>query len=366
MKTTLIFLIVSLFAISSYSQDTLQTQDLTSAGDTFVISTGNFTGFDSSATGANYTWDFSALVRTGQRIDTMLSVFNTNLAFIAVFGFGTNSSDQASRGANTTQGGNLSLSDVYNFYNNSSTEFKQTGFGAVISGAPLAIPYSPHDTIYRFPMIYGNSDSCKYNYAINLTVPLGIYFKAEKSRHDSIDGWGQLTTPFGTFSVLRVVSTIIEADSIHLDTPATPFPLGFNIPPVITKEYKWMGKNFGKPLLQVNTNATGIITQILYQDSIHLSSIDQLDVIAGEPVIYPNPASNSIFIRYTLNKSENVSYEIYTSDGRKVFSKKDDNQSTGDRFAFLDLTQYNLPAGNYFLKINAGNTSLSRSLVIGN
>ena len=362
MKRTGLLFLLSYVVSSASAQDTIRTQDLTNANDTFVLSIGSsFVGIDPVATGANYNWDYTQLGRTGQRIDTIFSVAATNLAFSVYFSF-LYPSDQARKGASAQLGTGLpGLSDVYNFYNNTNSVFTQTGFGATVNSIPLPIPYSPADVLYKFPLKFNDEDSIAYEYTVDLSSTIGIYFGAKKTRHNLVDGWGTLQTPFGTFSALRVKSIITERDSVHIDS----LGFGLNLPVITTKEYKWLGAGFGLPILQINTNASNVITQILYQDSIHYTAVNEIENFSGDVAIFPNPATDFLSVRFTLNKKSNVSYTLLTAEGRTIFNKNEAVQSVGEKSFIFDLTSYHLASGNYFFTIKAGNSVITRPLYIG-
>ena len=86
------------------------------------------------------------------------------------------------------------------------------------------------------------------------------------NRTNVVDGWDNLTTLFGTFQTLRVKSTLIEHDSVYIDSLSTGFPINRNI-----TEYKWLGKGQGIPLLQVNEEGTLVTTY--YRDFYRMSAL---------------------------------------------------------------------------------------------
>lgn len=360
-------ILLSLFFVLSikgiYAQDTLLSQDLTHAGDTFVLSIGTtFSGLDPVATGANFNWDYSQLGRTGQRLDTILDPTATNTLFSFFFinsPFNVNRSNQATRGQ-TFQLAGISLSDVFNYNYNSSTEFSQKGFGAVVNGIPLPIAYSPHDIQYRFPLTYNDADTVSFGYEIDLTTTIGIYYKVNKTRQNIVDGWGALTTPFGTFDVIRVKSTIIERDSLYIDS----LGFGFNTPAITTREYKWLGKGYGLPLLQINTTAGNTVTSILYQDSVRVNSINDDILFSNEPIIFPNPASKNIFIRYNLNKPGELEINLLNSEGRLVLSKNQSVKRVGENLESLDISSLNLAPGTYYLQMKTGKSAYTKVVQI--
>jgi hypothetical protein len=116
---TLIILCTSI--LSAFAQDTLRSQDFPNSGDTYVLSNGiAFTGMDAVATGPNYTWDFSDLGRSSQRLDTMYSLSATNLLVAYYFiniPLNSNRATHAEKGQNFTLG-TTGFTGVYNYFYN--------------------------------------------------------------------------------------------------------------------------------------------------------------------------------------------------------------------------------------------------------
>jgi hypothetical protein len=92
-----------------------------------------------------------------------------------------------------------------------------------------------------------------------VSVPQTAYLRQRQLRVNKADGWGTLITPFGTFATLRIVSTLQARYTISLqgqiDTVA-------DAP--VTREYKWLGKEQGIPLLRI------ITTEVLGQETVAL------------------------------------------------------------------------------------------------
>ena len=351
MKRAILFLSIVLMSFVSLAQDTLRSQDLPSSGDIYLLSSGSsFTGMDALATGPNHTWDFRQINYISQRYDTMLDPANTNplLGFFFInSSFNINRANLAANAANFNLG-LVNVTGVYNYYYNTSSEFRQPGFGAVISGVPLPVAYSPHDVLYRFPMTYGNQDSVSYFYEVDLTSTLGLYYNVRRTRHNEVDGWGTMQTPFGTFSVLRVNSTITEQDSIYVDS----LNLGLKTPPIVTHEYKWMAKTFGLPLLQINTNASGGILQILYQDSMRTIGIDEPLISLSALEVFPNPAHETIQAKIHLKNPAEVMCIVFSSDGRIVYDRNFKNLPVGTSTLPIDVSDW--ASGFYTISVESG------------
>lgn len=331
------------------AQITIQSADLPSAGDTFRVSTAAPTaGIDLTTTGANAVWDFSQLVSNGQTIDTFLSVNATASVFSVVFSdlpFNPNRANQATRGQAFNLG-TVNVSDVFNFFYNSSTQYKQPGFGATVNGAQLPIIYSSHDVHYEFPLSFGNTAASNSGYELDLTSTLGFFFQVDRNRQTVVDGWGSVTTPHGTYNALRVVSTIVEQDSVYIDS----LGFGLNLPAVTTVEYKWLANGEGIPVLQINTTATGTVTQIRYKDAPLTTGVQSLNPIS-DLTAYPNPASNILTVRWNAANAAPVSLELRDLQGRIVFSNQLHGVA-GTNIRVVDLASLHLAEGPYLLRLN--------------
>ena len=130
------------------AQITINSADLPSANDTFRVSTGQaFSGMDATISGANANWDYSQLTSTAQSVDSFLTVGSTATVYSIVFFdnvVNPNRANQAVRGPSFNFGGQIDISDVFNFYYKSSSIYKQVGFGAAVNGVTIPVIYSPH------------------------------------------------------------------------------------------------------------------------------------------------------------------------------------------------------------------------------
>jgi hypothetical protein len=362
MKKILLLLFIFISGIT-YAQDTLYTQDFPTAGKTYVLSTGtSFPGLDVTETGANFNWDFSDLGRVGQHIDTSFVTSATNplLAFYFIdYDLNSNRANHAFNGASFNLGF-TGLTDIFNYYYNSTANYRQPGFGAVVNGIPIPIPYVPHDVLYNFPLKYQDEDSVAYSYAVDLTTPIVLSYHVSRKRHNLVDGWGSLTSPYGTFDVLRVKSVLVEIDSIYLAANN----LWILVPPITTHEYKWLGKNSGLPLVQINTNGNDTINQITYQDSVHLTNIPFLPPVIGDAIVFPNPASENVIIRYSLFEKSDVKINLLTVGGSLIAEIVNQPKTSGINIEGVDLKKYNLSPGNYLISIRAGSSVVTKQLQI--
>jgi len=334
------------------SQITINSADLTHSGEQFVVSNGvAFSGMDPAITGANVTWDYSLLTSSSQNIDTIFDEAGTGSLLSLYYidnSFNPNRSNQARHGTAFTAG-QVNVSDVWDFFYNSSASFAQPGFGAIVNGAPLPIPFSAKDYIYTFPLTFGTTNVSPSGYTIDLTSTIGIYYSVVKERSNEVDGWGTVTTPYGTFDAIRVKSTIVEVDSVYIDS----LGFGFATPPITTIEYKWLSPGKGIPVLQINTGVGGVVSGITYRDTLQSTGITIQPSAINELVLFPNPVSKELYVKYTILSKGNLKLEIFSSTGQLISSESTDNNVNGEiKIQKIDLEKYNLKSGNYFLRMS--------------
>ena len=332
------------------AQITIDMSDFASANDTVVFSelAAPFT-VDPLPTDTNYAWDFSFLQFNNQRADTFLSVPSTGLTYSLFFvdaGFNPNRANLALRGSLPAVPG-VSVTDVYNFYYNSVSSYLQTGYGATINGTQVPVAYGNKDVIYSFPLNYGDYDTSYSD--VSLSVPGLGSLNSTQSRFNYVDGWGAVTTPYGTFACLRQLSLINGHDSIYVDS----LSMGFGFDRITLREYKWLAKNMDAPVLQINTQefTPGVesVTSVFYLDSLHVPvGIEAVEENAM--VVYPNPSSGGLYIVLPSGqKSSKLSYSIQTLTGKPVITERDLSAASRYYISIADL-----PEGIYIVTADNG------------
>ena len=350
------FILFPSFFIAS-AQITLGTSDFSHAGDTFRVSMASpLTGLDLTG-GTNHYWDYSQLVSTSQTIDTFLSVSSLPTFIYLYFTFQRQCNQATFSSTSYLNLLGIPISGTYDMFNNGTSNFKERGFGIVTDTIAAPVAYTSDDVIYKFPLQFGNIDSSTSGYAIN-QIP-GIYYSTSKKRINTIDGWGTLVSPFGTFPVLRLQSVIQEHDSIVMDSLGLNF--GIDLPERI--EYKWLGQGKGIPLLQINSSG-GIPTQVIYRDSLHsLINVPEISSPLFRLDVYPNPSVENLTIAYTLSQVSNVEFAILDIEGKIVLSENLFRQSAGEHKHNIHVKQP-ISSGNYFLRLNINGKIELQKLVI--
>jgi len=345
--TKFIFITSFLTSGFAFGQIIIDKNDMPEKGDTARVSTGlNMSITDPSETGENYTWDFSDLTPVKQRIDTFVNVMSTPQPAGALFLL---SADFALRMAGNLPFPGVPVSDPYQYYKSSNSAFKMVGFALKMQGFGIPATFDEPDILYKFPLAYGNVDSSFSG--TDMTIPGTGYLQVERKRVNSVDGWGTLITPYGTFDVLRVKSEVEERDSIYIESQET----GINVPYSYT-EYKWLGKNQKIPLLTIRDILGGIVVE--YADSIRgtLDIPENRITISGVSA-FPNPVTNKATILFNVKQKSTVSLTIVDISGKQVYKTVPETFVPGEHNISINFNNLKLHGGIYFANlITPGNT----------
>jgi len=363
-----IFIFLFCFSLSSLTaQITIDQDDFGDAGDTARMSVAAWNPLlDFGATDTNYIWDFSDLQWQSQYVDQFLNPLYTGTTYAFTFSntafnpYRSNIAKTADNVLTTLPILSSIFTDGYNFFYKTPTMYRQRGLGMKVSGFPTPVPMSHADTLYHFPMNYGNEDSALSDYRV-FVPQLGVYVH-KQHRVNKVDGWGTLITPFGTFDALRVRTEITGSDSLYIDT----LNAGIKVDNDILREYKWFGKNQLLPLLQINTQA-GIfgqfqgfefVTKIVYRDSVRfdLTGIINMGKDEIQFSVFPNPSSGSFFVSVPAELNA-VTIKLTDVSGRLVLQRE----------MIMATEQVNtevLVKGIYILTLQSDKGTASKKLII--
>ena len=261
-----------------------------------------------SRRGANQTWNYAGLLPVAQRVErfvTVASVTAISPFYLFTFGplGGVNRATVAAPQALPLAANlpvPLPITNSYQFYSVSAAgaatqDFRSVGFGAALAGTAVPVTYTNQalqDVIYRFPLSFASpADSSNSFFATPAAVAAVGYFSQRRKRVNRPDAWGTLLTPFGSFQTVRVVTRLIDHDSVAFGgTPGQ----GFDLP--VTREYKWLAKTQRVPVLTITTRLVGgqeTITGVEYRDIyrriVRLGTRDAATEAAL--AAYPNPSA---------------------------------------------------------------------------
>jgi len=357
MKQILLTIGVCLILSSGFSQISITTNDMPQPNDTIRTSTTVLlNGYDYTQTGEGFTWDISDMIAVSQKVDTFIHSVNTPPMYQFVF-IPYIIANLASPLIEIDFIPGFEIKEIYNYYKNSDNKFTDVGFACTLNSVPLPVKYSEPDLLYDFPVNFGNMYSS--NASFELDVPSLGFFGRLKDRNNTVDGWGTLITPYGSFETLRVKSEIFQNDSIYIDS----LGVGFPIPRHFT-EYKWLGKGFGMPLLQITEE--GFTATANYIDSVRSisSDIPEVKLPVHNFNVYPNPASSDFSVSFIIDEVCDVELSVYSVLGTKAKTLFKSREQNGLKKHTFSVDKIVMPKGIYFLKLKVGKKFAMRKLVI--
>lgn len=353
-----------LLSVSAGAQITLNSTDFPVGGDSTLTSLALTSGVAvPTLTGANVNWDYSTLAPDIQRYEKFDSPYTFTSPFNLLFSSFNCTYGRDNYTLTSIPVPTVTLESAYDFFKKSTVCLRQTGSGYTINSIPIPFLYSKPDTIHRFPMDYLNTDSCNFKFALPPVAALPIYYGQTGHRVNTVDGWGTITTPYGSFPVLRVKSTISATDTVYVDT----LGFGFNVARPLRTEYKWLAVNMDVPILQINTTMVGsteTVSDVTYIDSVR-AGVPQVGItesaMSQSLSVYPNPANEQINVQYTLSGNTKATITVMNALGQSLIAETE-NATAGDNKMVLNTQA--LSPGVYLLRIEAGNYSAFKKIVI--
>lgn len=213
--------------------------------------------------GANLTWNFDSLVPIRQGLSEYIASAQSPYNISNRIG---------EKLADTIDFAGTVFYDAYNFYSSDTSSFSITHRGATAptglsfpfpSTLKIAQSYSNADEVYQFPLDYLDRDSSTYDFVYSNTL-VNAYVGSSGYRINEVDAWGSLTTPYGTFNCIRVVTDIVGYDTVSSGSTNTRIDSH-------QREYKWLTTQFEIPALTISGVVdSGIFTPsiIRYRDSV--------------------------------------------------------------------------------------------------
>jgi hypothetical protein len=342
-----VYILFSVIAVA-HAQITITSADIANGGDTVRMSTRTDFPFDYATSGPAMTWDFSGLTPTAQIVKQFGSISTAGLLCQVQMGAFAPAAYQATY---FVQSNNLPLDQasaflpitidaVNEFDKKTATALTSVGLGLSIQGNEIPFRSDTIETIFNFPVAFGDASSSNGFTNIDLTQFTDVQWKQHRTRNTVVDGYGTIITPFGTFSTLRVKHDITELDSIYLNVG---FPFWLPIPQTFV-EYEWWTNGQKAPVLKVVTNSifgNEVIRSVEYRD-VNRYLDAGVENLSNDMKVFPNPASDEL----TVNAGNVIeSLRIFDQNGRLV---KED-YTLQSQTALLNIAALN--AGSYVLVV---------------
>ncbi|MBL1280677.1 MAG: T9SS type A sorting domain-containing protein [Fluviicola sp.] len=331
MKKLLLFS-VSFLSTIAFSQVTITQANMVSASDIVVQSNDTLPSVASPTGGTNQTWDYS----TGLVEHTVNTLSFANPDWLINASFFPTANIAA-----TDQAG----FEVYSIIDAASIRFIGVA-GDIFGTGQKQIYMNPADEILRFP---ANMNDSYTTTSIQSVTILGsdvgapvdsIINKTYTTKIVSIDAWGNMTTPYGSFDVLRVNETVNAIDSTW--TYFFGIESLFDNGDTTTYNYVFWSDDptTGFPVAEFEHDNAGTVFGVTWLTAEPTLLLSENDV--DDAKVYPNPTDGDLTIE--LNNNAITKVELYSISGVLVQSE----QLTATKTT-IDVSK--LEKGVYFYKL---------------
>lgn len=340
-KTLLSFLMLGVAGIvTTQAQITLQSTHIVGQGDIVEQAHDTLpTGITIGSGGASQTWNFSTVAN--DFLDTTYFVDPTTLP-------GNTNYPTANLGMYST-----SEDSTWIFIDKNTNGLFVLGQSTYIQGNLTPINFAA--TIVTFPSTMGTNYNGNWDGSLGgypfgqdpdgpgphgMVDSIRIYRYATVT--SNIDGWGNVTTPFGTFNSLRQVYVEMNEDSTQqlvngnwepisaATNNLIQFVLGSPLPEVTydtTRTARWWTDNSAArfPVIEIDHDAGGNAQSVTY---LNASPVGVTEEIANESgvSVYPNPAKDQITFITNVNASN---IQVFDITGKLMATHKlNSNQTT--------------------------------------
>ena len=342
------------------AQITLNNSDFADGGDTVRMSSATDAAIDFLSTGANFTWDFSGLVAESQTLKNFNDLSGASTFMQFTFGPFAPPNYQAT---NFTASNDLPLdqfgaflpvniSEVNGVSKNTADSITSVGISIVVDGSEVPVKSDTIETRYKFPANFGDVYDSRGYTNLDLNPLFDAIWIQYRQRSSNIDGWGQVTTPFGTFDALRMRHIIQEQDSLYIGQ----FGTWLELPIPVTTIYEWWATGELEPVLRITTgdfNGTETVTGIEYRDAYDPTLVG-MEELTTEVNVYPNPANEELNIDGFYAGS---TYLLISAEGKLI-------QSGNIEASSNVISLKDIEAGTYTLLMKSPDGSFAKTTFV--
>jgi uncharacterized ubiquitin-like protein YukD len=277
--------------------------------------------------------------------------------------------------------------------NKSASTFDVLGYrGVFINSLPISIgkikfPFVPVQQERRAPLAYPSTNTTSWGFFLTLSskvLPAGVLpadilsnidsirVTYKSTRRDTVDGWGNLKIPGGSFPVLKETrvsynSTLVEARlnflGVYSWIDATDRLAALGIAPIDTSKSIYFWSNTAKePIMVYSLKPKVDSASTISYKFLPLTSVKNTEGVAGSFETYPNPAKDAVFFDLKNWKSDTYTLLINDMLGRKYHTET--LRISGPQTIRVPLNGF--VDGTYITTVtdNDGNVLISKRLVV--
>jgi hypothetical protein len=299
----------SILALEVGAQITITSADMPAAPKQYLQTVDTLPTISIGSAGANQIWNMAALKDQGK--DTINVVAASATPYAVIF---------------PTANLAYKTGDNYLFLNNSTADLTTNGAVTTMPPlvlTPLAIHFSPAETILKYPSTFGTTFTGASGTDMKLALPANpladsVHLKTAKTKTSTVDAWGSITSPYGTFNCLRFKEIQHSIDSTFFRMNGT-WTLQ-NVAIDSSKTYNWLTNNLGIPLVSAtvnfNTDSVESVSWLALPNTVGIKK--PLALVDVDVIVYPNPAQNEV--KFKLDATKTAALYICDITGKMVYS----------------------------------------------
>jgi len=339
-KTKLSVIVMAFVSVNMFAQITVTDTDVLNIGDVFYEATDTVSiGINPGNSGANQTWDFSALQNNIQDAIIVLNPNNTPHGI-----------------AHPDADVSIFMDSSYFYISKDNNELSLIG----VDSLSVYVPFIPLPLTYglQYSKSYVTFDSlvaippslCQ----LYLGVPCdSIYLMQKADVIWDVDAFGDVVLPSGTYASLRLKKFELTSDSAyyHLNgvwlADSSNSSLGD-----ASLEYTWWTNNPSMHFRIVEMDYTNNFSdEVVFIAQNQTTSVNDL---SSSILVYPNPTFSEIMVKAQNNE---LTYLDLVDVTGKVILKKEFTQSTS-----LDVSH--IAKGMYYLNLKSIEGKLTKQIII--
>ncbi|MCB0479203.1 MAG: T9SS type A sorting domain-containing protein [Crocinitomicaceae bacterium] len=320
------------------AQITLTSADFMGANDSIYYTNGDNLSVDPTPNGPNQTWDYSQQNGVSQKVVRHFAMSSAGFSYQFTYNNADFWTDNVDLPIDPSQFGGflpVSIDNMVGFFQLDQNEMTNLGYGADISGFPVPMKMDTTDTYYEFPIDYGDAWGGPSYFKVDMNPIQDIIYISHARRSTEVTGWGNITTPYGNYDVLKLKHIVISEDSLWANIQG--FGFWLPVPARTVTTYEWIPLGEDGPVMVIKEQDLLGVTEVYYKDAYNPTlATEEIGNKSAELMIYPNPTADQLNLQTEL---EIVQSYIYGMDGQIVKSFGKESQ----------LNVAELPSGKYIL-----------------
>ncbi len=355
MKILSVFVVHATSIVAALSQLTITSADFQKNLGVSVKNT-NYTSSDTSglrtiinASGTNMTWNLAG--RTFITSDTSTVTLLNKASSGAPQQ--TNSSFTAATLVNRQRTANKPLFTFWTYYSATTTALSYYGYVQDSAGIVTSNQTNcPSQRLQNYPTTYSTTWSWSSTVTVTNFGASNVGVQFSETGTDLVDAYGTVTTPEGTFPCLRI---------------RRKFNILLGFFTITTYSYEFVDQNRTYARIDADEVSNVPVPRSVsyYRQS---STTGVSDLLTSTPTgfqlfqNYPNPFNPSTSIEFVLPREGSVELMVYSALGQEVGVLVNGWMSAGKHSATFNA--HNLPSGVYLYRLNSGNHTESKKLLL--